>query len=95
MMMINGYIKTVLSLSVCGGASATVQTTGYHCGDLGSLEGNQTVGVHEYADGLTYSGAMDFPKSPDKDSYFRRRYNGNGALTEDEARGISLIEYDA
>ena len=60
-----------------------------------SLEGNQTVGVHEYADGLTYSGAMDFPKSPDKDSYFRRRYNGNGALTEDEARGISLIEYDA
>ena len=59
-----------------------------------SLEGNQTVGVHEYADGLTYSGAMDFPKSPDKDSYFRRRYNGNGALTEDEARGITNIEYD-
>ena len=28
----NGYIRTVMSLSVCDGASAIVQTTGYHCG---------------------------------------------------------------
>lgn len=56
------------------------------------LDGNRVIRVEDDALPISYAGALDFTDDPGKGVEYT--YNGDGALTGDKNRGISLIEYD-
>ena len=59
-----------------------------------NLNGNQITDITDKSSKSMYfyQGAMDFDGGSGQTKV--RKYNGNGAMTQDEARGIALIEYD-
>ena len=56
-----------------------------------NYDGNRISNVRDDAGSLNYEGAMDFATHA---NYNSCRYNDNGALIQDESRGIALIDYD-
>lgn len=56
------------------------------------LDGNRVIRVEDDALPVSYAGALDFTDDPGTGVEYT--YNGDGALTGDKNRGISLIEYD-
>lgn len=95
----NRYNETILSYTANGAIERLQRRGRKQDGEYGKidnldiqLDGNRIAKVTDDAAPITYSGAIDFLDGANLSVEYT--YDGNGNLTSDANKGISLIEYD-
>ncbi len=95
----NRYNETILSYTANGAIERLQRRGRKQDGEYGKidnlniqLDGNRIAKVTDDAEPVSYSGAIDFVDGANLSVEYT--YDGNGNLTSDANKGISLIEYD-